>query len=569
MKHLQQNYFNKMNKLKINLILTFIILTSITLPMATIGQSHNEKVTIVGSFQPNLRESVKINLNPEEKKNEFEVGEVNFSNLQKIILLKNEAPLIAASTVRTDEKKSNFRNYLKAGFGSNLSPLFRFQHHSALSKNTLLNLGLKHHSSWVNVRDFAPSTWMKNKLDIGIQHAFNDYILNTEADYSYDQMYYYGFKPSDFPDTIINKDALLQHYQRLNVQAQLSSNYNNVNYLHHSFGVKYSYFSDKYSQYEHQVAVNGQLQKYYDWFNYDGTQLTGLDFGTSFVSGGDSLINRQTIWLNARPYLTLTGSFYELRAGLALSVAVDNNSEVFVHPELAGKLYIFNNQVELYAAFGGKSEEHTTNSLTFENPFLKTGNHHFFSNTKKLFQTGIKTSAIPRLDLHLGFSYQETDNGAFVVTDTNSLFNNYLAFIFNDYQRLGFVVEASYHFNDQWRSRLEVQFNQYETKTLAKAWHKPEFEAQWTVNYNFNPQWNFETEVFVSGERFAQGNKSSLFKPIRLKPIADINVAANYRITEQFSIFAQCNNVINNRYERFYNYPVQGFQILAGIKLLF
>lgn len=569
MKTLHQNYYTRMNKLKTYPLIALIILSAITLPAITWAQSHNEKVTIVGSFQPNLREATKINLNPEEKNNDFEIGEVNFSNLQKPLSLKNEAPLIAASTVRTDEKKSTFRNYLKAGFGTNLSPLFLFQHHSALSKSTLFNFGLKHHSSWVNVRDYAPSTWMKNKLDIGIQNTFNDYILSTEADYSFDQLHYYGFKPADFPEISINKDALLQHYQRLNLQSQLSSNYNNVNYLHHVFGVKYSYFSDKYSQYEHQVALSGQLQKYYDWFNYDGTQLTGLDFKASFVSGGDSLINRQTIWLYARPYLQLTGSFYELRAGLDFSVAVDNKSEVFVHPELTGKLYIFDNQVELYAGFSGKSEEQTTNSLTLENPFLKTANHHYFSNTKKLFQTGIKTSVIPRLDLHLGFTYQETDNGSFVITETNTLFNNYLDLVFDNYQRLGFAVEASYHYNNQWQSRLRMNFDRYETETLLKAWHKPEFEAKWSVNYRLNAQWSFETEVIALGERFAAGKVETLFKPIRLKPLVDLNIEATYRFTEQFSIFVQGNNMLNNRYERFYNYPVQGLQLLGGIKVLF
>lgn len=533
------------------------------------GQGHNERVTIVGSFQPSLRPSTKIDLNPDEKKNNFEMGEVNFSNLQKPLFLKNEAPAIAATQVRTDEKTTSFRNYLKAGMGTNLNPLFLFRHHSALSKNTMFNLGLNHHSSWVNVRDYAPSTWMKNKLEIGVQHALNEHILNIEADYSYDQMFYYGFKPKDFPDIIINKEDLKQHYQRINLSTQLTSNYNNVNMLHHKVTLEYNYFSDKYSTYEHRMDLSGKLEKYYDWFNYDGTQLTGFDFSADFISGGDSLRNRQTIQLIAKPYFQLAGSFYELRAGLLVTVAADSATDVFAHPELTGKLYIFDNKVELYAGFSGSSDEYTINSITLENPFLKPGSKLYRSNTKKLFQTGIKTSVIPRLDLHLGFSYQETEHGAFVVTDPNTLFNNYLDLIFNDYQRLGFVAEASYHFNDQWRSRLQVQFNQYETETLAKAWHKPEFEAQWTVNYNFNPQWNFETEVFVSGERFAQGNKSSLFQPIRLKPIADINVAVNYRITEQFSVFAQCNNLINNRYERFYNYPVQGFQLLAGIKLLF
>ncbi|MCC7318815.1 MAG: TonB-dependent receptor, partial [Bacteroidales bacterium] len=98
---------------------------------------------------------------------------------------------------------------------------------------------------------------------------------------------------------------------------------------------------------------------------------------------------------------------------------------------------------------------------------------------------------------------------------------------------------------------------------------KPEFEAKWSVNYRLNAQWSFETEVIALGERFAAGKVETLFKPIRLKPLVDLNIEATYRFTEQFSIFVQGNNMLNNRYERFYNYPVQGLQLLGGIKVLF
>jgi outer membrane receptor protein involved in Fe transport len=41
-------------------------------------------------------------------------------------------------------------------------------------------------------------------------------------------------------------------------------------------------------------------------------------------------------------------------------------------------------------------------------------------------------------------------------------------------------------------------------------------------------------------------------------------VHVGYRINDQFTVFAKGNNLFNQDYQRYLNFPVQGVQVLAG-----
>ena len=45
----------------------------------------------------------------------------------------------------------------------------------------------------------------------------------------------------------------------------------------------------------------------------------------------------------------------------------------------------------------------------------------------------------------------------------------------------------------------------------------------------------------------------------------DLNAGAEFRITKNFNLWLQMNNIFNNKYERWNQYQVFGFNILGGI----
>jgi outer membrane receptor protein involved in Fe transport len=55
----------------------------------------------------------------------------------------------------------------------------------------------------------------------------------------------------------------------------------------------------------------------------------------------------------------------------------------------------------------------------------------------------------------------------------------------------------------------------------------------------------------------------------KMDPFVDLNIGVDYRYSKNLSAFIQLNNLANNRYDRFVNYPVYGINILGGFTFTF
>ena len=82
---------------------------------------------------------------------------------------------------------------------------------------------------------------------------------------------------------------------------------------------------------------------------------------------------------------------------------------------------------------------------------------------------------------------------------------------------------------------------------------------------------------------FVSDRTSNLFEYSEMNPVyvgqefadrkvggyADINLNAEYKIHQNFSIFVQGNNLLNANYQTFNGYKVLGAQVLGGVKITF
>ena len=78
-----------------------------------------------------------------------------------------------------------------------------------------------------------------------------------------------------------------------------------------------------------------------------------------------------------------------------------------------------------------------------------------------------------------------------------------------------------------------------------------------------------ESNLFYIGERkdqFFLNDGVTITSPftVVLDSFFDANAHVGYHINDQISVFAKANNIANNAYQRWQNYPVQSIQFLAG-----
>ena len=51
----------------------------------------------------------------------------------------------------------------------------------------------------------------------------------------------------------------------------------------------------------------------------------------------------------------------------------------------------------------------------------------------------------------------------------------------------------------------------------------------------------------------------------KLDPALDVNAGVEFSIMPQLNAWVQFNNIFNNKYQRWNQYPVFGFNVMAGV----
>ena len=108
-------------------------------------------------------------------------------------------------------------------------------------------------------------------------------------------------------------------------------------------------------------------------------------------------------------------------------------------------------------------------------------------------------------------------------------------------------------------------------KNAEQPWNIPSFTTGLTAYYQLIPNWNIGTTLFYVGERkdLKHTLATSPKEEVTLKGFFDLNFSTDYTFLKRWMVFVNFNNVTGKHYERWTNYPVQGFQVLGGFKYRF
>ena len=109
------------------------------------------------------------------------------------------------------------------------------------------------------------------------------------------------------------------------------------------------------------------------------------------------------------------------------------------------------------------------------------------------------------------------------------------------------------------------ELQSFKTDKLEFAYYQPKFTTSLSLQYIAADKLIFDlTPTFKAGMKtMYMGEEKTL------DPIIDINLNAEYRYSDQLSVFVKLNNLAFQRYEQYYNYPSQRFMGMIGASMSF
>lgn len=544
------------------------------------AQSHNEQVTVEGSYRPQIKRSERLVKTPETPDNEFNIPKYKADARDFNYGYNMEVETMSAISYKAEYGVEGKNNFLKAGIGTRLSPVFLFRHYSDISRNMSLGVGVKHYSSWLDQKDYKKSSFMNNAFNVMAVNKFRGGQLRSFVDYKYDMYHLRAY------DNVMNPNG--RNIHSMNVGAKWLSNGSSYRDFYTEFGGDYRATWIPGGTTEHQLNGNAHMAYSDNWFdnkNINELQTVAADVDLNY----DNVYQGQLL-VAVNPYFTMSGDFYHVHAGLRVDFKTGDN--VGFYPDVLGSVFVLDNSLEFYAKFGGRSKINTFADIIAENPFVTTNFTNFsefgYEKTKFDFQAGVKSKIANNIDAHLGVRYRTIKNSVFYIPDydfyatyeEDATVYHLQAFdlLFNDYNVTNIIADVRWKAMEKLNVAAELSINKYTMKAnipegnhiayydYQEAWYKPSFTMTLRGDYQFDETWKFNAAMMLMGKRWAKnlGGSSE-----QLKPAFDMQIGADYKIQEDLAAFVEIHNLFNNKYQLYYNYPSLGFELFAGIKYRF
>jgi outer membrane receptor protein involved in Fe transport len=313
--------------------------------------------------------------------------------------------------------------------------------------------------------------------------------------------------------------------------------------------------------------INGKFQKNY--FDVSGIKygFTNVGFKPSFQ------INKDDFSVNVG-----VGIFYSMATETGIASA---KNKLFVYPSITGSYKVVGDLMVAYAGAEGTLKQNSFQDFTNENFFVSPNLMIAPTDQKYDVYIGLKGKLANTIGYNIRGSVMNEDNKALFKNNVYDVANtndsgyangNSFGVVYDNVKTVSFFGELKADFSKNVSFGINGTFFSYATKDEAEAWNLPGIKLGSTIDFNLTPKWYAGANVFFVGKRKDQYINLSLTNPVTdvtLDSYFDLNTHVGYKHNERLTFFLKGNNLANQNYQKWMNYPVQGIQVLLGANYKF
>ncbi len=583
--------------MKNKLIQYSFILTFVFAPFFSNAQqdSLRKEVEVVKAYQPSISDAFKINDIPKVEDAKTDKPTFNYKiNPQPVFRTFSTDPVQAAEMVG-EPKAEVGKGLLKAGVGNYQTPYAELFYNADGGKNSDFGLHFKHISSNGKVKlindDKVKAPFSNSLAELYSKHYLSGSNLQTKLYFSRDAHRYYGYTGPQIADerkeTVISNWQQKQAFTKGGLSLDLYSNESNRADTDYAIKLNYQYFSTKTGQTENFAELSTSLAHEFDSFKgLLDASVSYLNTDSIFNTTSNAYGKKQQILLNASPAVLLEADNALLKAGLNLSLMIDDDEDarLLLTPNIRGEWSPIENIIKVYAGAGGFLQHNHYSVIAKENPFVNPYQDIKNSEHQYILFGGINGKFSQKFNYRIQLDYASIKSEHFYVinsiTDPNintiepiSLDNTFEV-IYDDLNQLTVTTELYYTASDLFNFHFKGNFYSYNLEVLEHPWHKPEFDA--TISTLFKPDGplSFTADVIIIGERNATEistltTEGFQARNITMDPVFDLNFGVEYQYSPQLSFFGRANNFAFQKYESWSGYAKQGFNLLFGASYSF
>ncbi|WP_255462808.1 TonB-dependent receptor [Flavobacterium sp. GP15] len=554
-------------------------------------QIGNETVNVVKPYTPKISDASKVK----------EVGELDDEgNTKKEVVKYTIFSFPVASTFTPSKGKAEgvekekqahlFKNYATLGLGNYGTLIGELFVNHDLSNTDYVGGMFRHHSSQGGIKEARlDDRFYDTSLDLMYGSNQKDISWNLDLGMQNQIYNWYGL-PVNFANTLslddrrslINSIDPKQAYTTISLGGNVAFSDGIVNKV----SLKYNHFTDIFNSSENRFFIKPTVA--FDVMD----SAVKTDFIVDYVGGSfekNYLNNVQPLKygftnFGVSPSFVMLEQDWTLTIGAAIFYSLDNqnsNNKFLVYPKFNASYKVVGDLMIFYAGAEGDLKQNSYQDFVGVNPFLSPT--LFVAPTDQQYDifAGLKGKLSNNVSYNVRGSYTNERNKALFksnIHDENPSNENYeygnsFQVVYDDMRTLRFYGELKADFSDNVTFGVNGSFSSFKNASQNEAWNLPTVKVNSNLDFNITKKWFAGVNVFYVGERkdFTVIDFQPMYKEgiVTLKSYFDLNANLGYNYSDRLTGFIRANNITNSGYQKWQNYPVQGFQLVLGANYKF
>lgn len=570
--------------------------TNISAQTAVKDTTLNRQVSLEREYTPTIQDASKINTLPALHEPQKKQYDIKFENsIPNTTIDSHPIADTGSGDIKTNIDFSKHRGYLLFGAGmySNLDGAAGYR--IVDSQNDQFDLFAIHNSTDGKIKYLNPSSLldqskaknMENLIKAKYSHKFESLTWYLNGSFYNNTFNYYG-NPYIFSSAVGNPsfyEGLMKNNQGVNViEAETGiASTEQSDALSYSANVKYNNFSSKYGPDVNYDGVSGSI---FDALVNITTPVqtdhkAGIEGGIFFQSFSKNdflpLLSKDpfhnlTIF-KAKPYYSIDGGDFKVSLGANINWASDIENKFVVAPAIKTS-WNFDEKSLLYFNVGGGINDNNFVEMNRVNRYINPASRVFISQTLYDAQIGIRSGSVSGLEFDIFGGYKYTKDEHLFVPYEAQAWGNVSEMMYANLGagHLGGILKTKLIPSTDLSFKAATHFYNVSKYTLTEvtpdkkeAWGLPTLTFDFNADFSLIDNLTFSVNYIFEGGRKAYVNNTSS----KMNNINELNLKGGYHILDWLTFYVKVNNVMGQKYERYYGYTNQGINAIGGVSLKF
>lgn len=387
-----------------------------------------------------------------------------------------------------------------------------------------------------------------------VQMYHKNHVLGARASFNRQNLYYYGLDPANLN---AKKDSLLQTFDQFAVHLDWS------NTKPSDFGITYHPTLD--------------LNRFSDLSSAELNAVFRLPVSVSIGerSAFSLLVDADLTRYNPAGALAYDNHIFGVRPSFLFPVKdlifdaggrfVWDQGELLFLPQFGMEAFLRTKALILQAGWQSSLQKNNFQQLADVNPWIRQPLSQFNTRKDEIF-LGFRGDLPYNLSYRIrGGVTQFHQLPLFINVKQPSVFD---VISESSLQTIHLRGSVDWVYSDKLSAHADMDIYQSVRQENAEhPWHF--IPVQVNMSASWKPVKNFILTCKISGWDGPYALKDLTGTYTKLPAVVDLNTAVDFKVHKLFSLWLELNNIFNQAYQRWYQYPVVGLQAVGGIRLNF